>query len=118
MLGQLPKETGQIHWDGRLVPVPASLFVPPRCIYIAQGPPRRFDESLDGFLLQEDADRLIAEAEASDVGMPEACAPAPALLPVSGRSASSGPWAWALLLGGLVLVGAGLGLRRRMATLL
>jgi hypothetical protein len=66
----------------------------------------------DGFLLQEDADRLIAEAEASDVGTPEACAPAPALLPESGGSASIGLEVWAALLAGLVLVGAGIGLRR------
>jgi hypothetical protein len=68
----------------------------------------------EGYLLQEDADRMIAEAQVSDVGTPEACEPAPipapALLPETGRETRGGLYALAAVLSGLALVGVGLGL--------
>jgi ATP-binding cassette, subfamily B, bacterial len=38
LLGLLPKDAGEIRWNGRLVENPASFFVPPRSAYIAQIP--------------------------------------------------------------------------------
>jgi ATP-binding cassette subfamily B protein len=38
LLGLLPKEAGQIRWNGALVEDPASFFVPPRSAYTAQTP--------------------------------------------------------------------------------
>lgn len=38
LLGLLPKNSGEILWNGEVVDDPASLFVPPRCAYIAQVP--------------------------------------------------------------------------------
>jgi ATP-binding cassette subfamily B protein len=44
-LGLLPKEAGEIRWNGRVVDDPASFLVPPRVGYTAQVP-RLFSESL------------------------------------------------------------------------
>lgn len=64
-----------------------------------------------GFLLPEDAERMIAEAASSQVGKPGACPVA--ALPMTGMRGSSGPaldvWAAPLV---LTLMGAGLGLRQ------
>ena len=38
VLGLLPKETGDIYWNGVLVSDPAAFFVPPQCAYTAQVP--------------------------------------------------------------------------------
>ncbi len=38
LLGLLPKDAGQIRWNGALVEDPASFFVPPRSAYTAQTP--------------------------------------------------------------------------------
>jgi hypothetical protein len=83
---------------------------------------RRFTEVAqelvaDGYLLREDADGMVAKAEASDIGKPEACVSAPALLPETGRETNSGLRVLVAVLAGLVSVGAGLGLRRRAAAL-
>jgi ATP-binding cassette subfamily B protein len=45
LLGLLPKETGQVLWNGRPVEKPDTFFVPPRCAYTAQVP-RLFSETL------------------------------------------------------------------------
>jgi ATP-binding cassette subfamily B protein len=37
-LGLLPRESGEIHWDGALVSDPAAFFTPPRAAYTAQIP--------------------------------------------------------------------------------
>jgi ATP-binding cassette, subfamily B, bacterial len=51
MLGLLPAESGEIHWNGERVPDPGSFLVPPRCAYTPQVP-RLFSESLrDNILL-------------------------------------------------------------------
>ncbi len=45
LLGLLPKEVGEIRWNGALVDDPASFLVPPRSAYTAQVP-RLFSETL------------------------------------------------------------------------
>lgn len=45
LLGLLPREAGEIRWNGRLVDNPESFFVPPRAAYTAQVP-RLFSETL------------------------------------------------------------------------
>ena len=45
MLGLLPKESGEIRWNGRVVDDPASFFTPPRSAYTAQIP-RLFSATL------------------------------------------------------------------------
>jgi hypothetical protein len=65
-----------------------------------------------GFLLPEDADRLTAAATASNVGDPAACLPAD--LPKAGQATGDGSFSRLLLLGGLLLIAAGLGLRQHV----
>jgi ATP-binding cassette subfamily B protein len=51
LLGLLPAQSGEIHWNGERVPDPGSFLVPPRCAYTPQVP-RLFSESLrDNILL-------------------------------------------------------------------
>lgn len=51
LLGLLPKEAGEIRWNGRPVADPAAFFVPPRAAYTPQVP-RLFSETLrDNILL-------------------------------------------------------------------
>jgi ATP-binding cassette subfamily B protein len=38
LLGLLPKDSGEISWNGERVDDPAAFFVPPRCAYTAQVP--------------------------------------------------------------------------------
>src|SRR5262249_47393864 len=45
LLGLLPKEAGEILWNGRCAEDPASFFVPPRSAFTAQVP-RLFSETL------------------------------------------------------------------------
>jgi ATP-binding cassette subfamily B protein len=45
LLGLLPRDAGEIRWNGRIVEEPASFFVPPRSAYTAQVP-LLFSESL------------------------------------------------------------------------
>ena len=47
LLGVLPKESGEIYWNGEVVNDPKSFFVPPRCAYTPQVP-RLFSEPLKG----------------------------------------------------------------------
>jgi ATP-binding cassette subfamily B protein len=51
LLGLLPRDAGQIRWQGQIVRDPASFFVPSRCIYMAQAPSPRFDWSLERDIL-------------------------------------------------------------------
>lgn len=50
LLGLLPKQVGEIHWNGRLVHSPADFFIPPRAAYTAQVP-RLFSDTLRQNLL-------------------------------------------------------------------
>ncbi len=45
LLGVLPKQAGEIRWNGEVVDDPKSFFVPPRCAYTPQVP-RLFSETL------------------------------------------------------------------------
>ncbi len=45
LLGLLPKDTGEIRWNGQIVPDPGGFFIPPRSAYTAQVP-RLFSASL------------------------------------------------------------------------
>lgn len=56
LLGLLPKERGEIYWNGELVTDPASFFRPPRTAYTAQVP-RLFSDTLKENILMGEADR-------------------------------------------------------------
>ncbi len=45
LLGLLPRDAGEIRWNGRAVADPATFFVPPTCAYTPQVP-RLFSETL------------------------------------------------------------------------
>jgi ATP-binding cassette subfamily B protein len=45
LLGLLPREAGEVRWNGQVVDDPATVLVPPRCGYTAQVP-RLFNETL------------------------------------------------------------------------
>jgi ATP-binding cassette subfamily B protein len=58
LLGLLPKDAGEIRWNGELVEDPATFFVPPRSAYTAQVP-LLFSESLqDNILMGIPAERV------------------------------------------------------------
>jgi len=50
LLGLLPMEAGEIHWNGNPIREPGSFFVPPRCAYTAQVP-RLFSNTLKNNIL-------------------------------------------------------------------
>jgi ATP-binding cassette subfamily B protein len=52
LLGLLPREVGQIRWHGQLVSDPASFFLPPRCVYVAQAALLRLDPSRQAKVLR------------------------------------------------------------------
>ena len=51
LLGLLPREAGEIHWNGEVVRDPAHFLIPPRVAYAAQAP-RLFSETLKDNILQ------------------------------------------------------------------
>lgn len=51
LLGLLPKESGDIRWNGERVPDPATFFVPPRSAYTAQVPQLFSDTLQENILL-------------------------------------------------------------------
>lgn len=58
LLGLLPRDSGEIRWNGVLVDDPAAFFVPPHAAYTAQVP-RLFSDSLrDNILLGLPEDRV------------------------------------------------------------
>jgi ATP-binding cassette, subfamily B, bacterial len=63
LLGLLPREAGEISWNGAPVPDPAHFLIPPRCAYTPQVP-RLFSESLrDNILMGLPEDQVdLAEA--------------------------------------------------------
>jgi ATP-binding cassette subfamily B protein len=59
LLGLLPRDGGEIRWNGELVQDPGSFFVPPRSAYTAQVP-RLFSHSLrDNILLGLNGDDIV-----------------------------------------------------------
>jgi ATP-binding cassette subfamily B protein len=50
LMGLLPKDSGRISWNGRVIKDPGSFFTPPRTAYTAQAP-RLFSQSLRANIL-------------------------------------------------------------------
>ncbi len=63
LIGLLPRDAGEIRWNGRLIEHPAGFFVPPRCAYIPQVP-RLFSEALK--------DNVLFGFPARDADLPSA----------------------------------------------
>lgn len=63
LLGQLPRERGDILWDGAPVATPAAFFAPPRAAYTAQTP-RLFSDTLRRNLLLDQPDHPARLAQA------------------------------------------------------
>lgn len=63
LLGLLPRECGEMAWNGSPVPNPADFFVPPRCAYTPQVP-RLFSESV--------RDNILLGLPVAQVDVPEA----------------------------------------------
>lgn len=62
LLGLLPKDAGEIYWNGELVHDPANFLVPPRAAYTGQVP-RLFSDTLrDNILLGIAAEEAIHDA--------------------------------------------------------
>lgn len=55
LLGLLPKESGEILWDGQIVEDPASFLIPPRCAYTPQVPWLFSDQLKYNILLGEES---------------------------------------------------------------
>ena len=69
-LGVLPKESGEIYWNGEVVNDPKSFFVPPRCAYTPQVP-RLFSEPLKDNILMGLSDDPEALNRAIRLGVME-----------------------------------------------
>lgn len=63
LLGLLPRQAGEVRWNGRVVDDPAEFLVPPRAAYAAQVP-RLFSDSLRANLLMGRPESPDALAEA------------------------------------------------------
>lgn len=62
LLGLLPRDVGEIRWNGVIVDDAAAVFVPPRCAYVPQQP-RLFSASLrENILLGRLDDQALADA--------------------------------------------------------
>ena len=70
LLGVLPKESGEIYWNGKVVDDPKSFFVPPRCAYTPQVP-RLFSEPLKNNILMGLPDDPEALNRAIQLGVME-----------------------------------------------
>jgi ATP-binding cassette subfamily B protein len=76
LLGLLPRDAGEIRWNGRAVEDPATFFVPPQCAYTPQVP-RLFSETLrenillgleeDGLDLREAIRLAVLEADVAEM---------------------------------------------------
>jgi ATP-binding cassette subfamily B protein len=62
LLGLLPKDEGEVLWNGSPVDDPAALFVPPRCAYTAQVPLLFSESLLDNILMGLPRDRVELDA--------------------------------------------------------
>lgn len=61
LLGLLPKERGEIYWNGELVEKPDEFFVPPRSAYTSQVPRLFSDTLLNNLLLGLPEDKVDVE---------------------------------------------------------
>lgn len=62
LLGLLPRDAGEIRWNGKVVEDPASFFVPPRSAYVPQVPRLFSDSLLENILLGLAGDRVDLHA--------------------------------------------------------
>ena len=67
LLGLLPRDAGEIRWNGTIVEDPASFFVPPRSAYTPQVP-RLFSESLRDNILMGLLEKVPSEAPPGRAG--------------------------------------------------
>jgi hypothetical protein len=96
--------------DLKCEPLPdGSTRFPDHESYVSQFTQQAQRLAAEGFLLSEDAERMIADAAKSDVAKPDACAPA--MLPVTGELRDRGGSLQLLALAGLLLIGVIIGLR-------
>ncbi|HZG65479.1 MAG TPA: ABC transporter ATP-binding protein [Herpetosiphonaceae bacterium] len=58
LLGLLPRDAGEIRWNGRSVADPSSFFTPPRCAYTPQAP-RLFSDTLRDNILMGLPEELV-----------------------------------------------------------
>ena len=79
--------------------------------YVSQYTAQAEDLVSQRFLLQEDADRLIAQATSSNVGDPIACTGEPVLLPATGSTDSLGTLIQFVAVMSVLIVGMGIGIR-------
>jgi ATP-binding cassette subfamily B protein len=63
LLGLLPRNSGQIHWNGHMVDNPGDFFVPPRSAYTAQSP-LLFSETLRDNILMGLPEEQVPLADA------------------------------------------------------
>jgi len=70
LLGVLPKDAGEIRWNGEIVDDPKAFFVPPRCAYTPQIP-RLFSETLKENILMGLPDVPDTLARAVQLGVME-----------------------------------------------
>jgi ATP-binding cassette subfamily B protein len=65
LVGLLPRQAGEIYWNGQIVSDPGSFFRPPRCAYTAQVP-RLFSDTLrDNILLGLPEERVDLDGAVS-----------------------------------------------------
>jgi ATP-binding cassette subfamily B protein len=57
LLGLLPRDAGRIYWEGQLIQDPATVFLPPRCIYVARAARPGLGRSDEASLLGIEGDR-------------------------------------------------------------
>ncbi|HET8843696.1 MAG TPA: ABC transporter ATP-binding protein [Ktedonobacteraceae bacterium] len=71
LLGLLPKESGEVYWNGNLVDDPASFFVPPHCSYTPQVP-HLFSMTLSENILLGLPESLVDLSQAVETAVMEA----------------------------------------------
>jgi len=70
LLGVLPKDTGEIRWNGQIITDPKSFLIPPRCAYTPQIP-RLFSETLKENILMGLPENSNALKQALRLGVME-----------------------------------------------
>src|SRR5258708_15796970 len=83
LLGLLPKDTGEIRWNGQLVTEPATFFVPPRSASTAQVPQLFSDTLTENILLRLTEQNVDLEAAIIMAVMEQAAAGLDNVLPTS-----------------------------------
>ena len=98
LLGLLPREAGEIRWNGQSVDDAASFFVAPRAAYTAQAP-RLFSETLKQNILlglPDDPAALAAAVRGAALERDVAALEAGLATPVGTRgTGTASRWTWA-----------------------